>query len=71
MAKDDPRIAPDIGVFASLDPVSIDRASADMVQKACGRDVFKEMHPERDGFRQLKYASQIGLGNLDYELIQV
>jgi uncharacterized Fe-S center protein len=45
MAKDDPRICPDIGILASTDPVSIDKASFDLVIMACGRDIFKELHP--------------------------
>ncbi|MCX5710619.1 MAG: DUF362 domain-containing protein [Candidatus Omnitrophica bacterium] len=71
LAKDDPRVAPDIGILASIDPVSIDKASFDLVNQACSRDIFKELHPERDGTRQLKYAQELGLGNLDYELIEV
>jgi uncharacterized Fe-S center protein len=71
IAKDDPRIAPDIGILASLDPVSIDKASLDLVVKACGKDVFRQVHPDRDGMRQLKYASGLGLGNLEYELIEL
>ena len=69
LAKDDPRISPDIGILASADPVSIDKASFDLVIKACGRDIFKELHPHRDSTRQLRYAQELGLGNLDYELI--
>ena len=69
LAKDDPRVSPDIGIFASRDPVSIDQASFDLVKKACGRDIFKELHPHRDSTRQLRYAWELGLGNLDYELI--
>lgn len=71
LAKDDPRIAPDIGIFASDDPVSIDKACFELINKACGRDIFKEAHPNRDGLKQLQYASEIGLGNLEYELCQV
>lgn len=69
IAKDDPRICPDIGILASSDPVSIDKASYDLVIKSCGKDVFKEVHPKRDSFRQLNYAYKLGIGNLDYELI--
>jgi len=69
LAKDDPRVAPDIGILASLDPVSIDQASLDLVTKACGRDIFKELHPKRDSARQVRYAHELGLGNLDYDLI--
>jgi uncharacterized Fe-S center protein len=71
LAKDDPRIAPDIGVLASNDPVSIDKASFDLINQACGRDIFKELHPQRDGSKQLKYAQELGLGSLDYELIDL
>jgi len=71
LAKDDPRIAPDVGIFASDDPVSIDKASFDMVIKACGKDIFKEAHPHRDGLKQLHYAQKLGLGNLDYELLDL
>ena len=71
LAKDDPRGAPDIGILASTDPVSIDQASFDLVSKACGRDIFKELHPHRESRRQLEYAQKLGLGNLDYELISL
>lgn len=69
-AMDTPRIAPDVGIFASLDPVSIDKASFDLVRKASGRDIFKEAHPDQDGMVQLEYAEEIGLGSMDYELIE-
>jgi len=68
---DNPRIAPDVGIFASLDAVSIDKASLDMVNKVCGKDIFKDAHPDKDGLKQLRYAQEIGLGSLDYDLIEV
>jgi uncharacterized protein len=71
LAKDDPRIVPDIGILASSDPVAIDKAGFDLVNKAAGRDILKELHPKRDGLKQLNYASELGLGHLDYELIEV
>lgn len=71
LAKDDPRIAPDVGIFVSHDPVSIDKASLDLINEAAGRDIFKEVHPLRDGIKQLTYAHEVGLGNLEYELIEV
>lgn len=71
LAKDDPRVASDIGIFASNDPVSIDQACFDLVNAACGTDIFGELHPNRDGRRQLEYAQKLGLGSLDYELIQL
>ena len=71
LAKDDPRIMPDVGIFASNDPVSIDKASYDTCFNSCGKDIFKFVHPDRDGSRQLKYANKLGLGELDYELIEL
>jgi hypothetical protein len=68
---ENPRIAPDVGILASLDPVSIDKASFDLVNKASGKDIFKATHPDQDGLKQLRYAQEIGLGSLDYELILV
>lgn len=68
---DNPRIAPDVGILASLDPVSIDKASFDLVNTACGKDIFKATHPDQDGLIQLKHAQELGLGNLDYELIRL
>ncbi|MFA5363260.1 MAG: DUF362 domain-containing protein [Candidatus Omnitrophota bacterium] len=71
MAKDDPRIVPDIGICISDDPVSLDKACLDLVMEAAGKDIFKEVHPKRDGNIQLKHAAKIGLGNLEYELTMV
>ena len=68
LAKNDPSIAPDTGIFASCDPVAIDKASYDLVLKKAGKDVFAEVHPKRGGFAHLEYAAQLGLGSLDYEL---
>lgn len=68
---ENPRIAPDVGILASLDPVSIDKASFDLVNQTCGADIFKATHPEQDGMKQLQYAQEIGLGSLDYELIEL
>jgi len=68
MAKDDPRIVPDIGILASNDPVAIDRATADLLIKTAGCDKLKEVHPETDWNIQLDYASRAGLGSVEYEL---
>lgn len=71
LAKDDPCICPDVGILASNDPVSIDKASLDLVIKISQNNVFKKHHPNRDGMVQLNYAHKLGLGNLDYELIEI
>lgn len=68
---ENPRIAPDVGILASTDPVAADAASYDLVKKACGKDIFKEMHPGQDGAVQLKHAETLKLGSRRYELIRV
>jgi len=71
LAKDDPRIVPDVGILASRDPVSVDQASLDLVNQAAGKDIFKEAHPLRNGLKQLEHASKLGLGSREYEVVQL
>ncbi len=69
-------MVPDIGVVASKDPLAIDQASFDLVKKEegvdheSGTDKFWEAH-EVDGTEQLKHGEKIGLGERDYELIDI
>lgn len=56
-------IAKDLGVFASTDPVAIDQACLDVLDKSEGRRVFKK------GRYTLEYAEAIGLGSRTYELV--
>ncbi len=65
------RIAPDVGIFASADPVAVDKASLDLVNATCGKEIFKEVHPNQNHLLQLEYAQKIGQGNVDYDLIKV
>jgi uncharacterized protein len=65
--KDKPLIA-DIGITASLDPVSIDQASVDLVNQAAGRDLIKEVWPPIDWSDQLRHAELLGLGERKYSL---
>lgn len=58
-------IAKDLGVFASTDPVAIDQACLDVLDKNEGKTVF------RRGRYTLEYASKIGLGSREYELIEL
>ena len=64
-------IAKDTGLFASLDPVALDKATVDKVIEVQGSDAFKKVHPSTDWRRQLEYAAKIGLGSLEYELIEI
>ena len=80
----DTPIVPDIGILASKDPVAIDAASYDLVNQQTGftdslltshhhqgGDKFKGVHAQTDGYRQLKYAEEIGMGNRAYDLIRI
>ncbi|NQT29228.1 MAG: DUF362 domain-containing protein [Candidatus Saganbacteria bacterium] len=65
-------IVPDIGILASFDPVAIDQACVDLVNKTEGRikgkDKLKTVWPSVDWSTQLKHAEEIGLGTIKYEL---
>lgn len=80
----DAPIVPDIGFLASTDPVAIDQASFDLVNKmiglpesmlACnceeGADKFRGLRSHVDGVIQLSYGEEIGLGSREYELISI
>ena len=81
----DAAIVPNIGIAASFDPVALDKACADMVTKSGANchtalhthnpgelqniDKFKLIHPNADWLAGLKYAEEIGIGSLQYEII--
>ena len=80
----DAPIVPDIGIVASTDPVAIDQASADLVNKATGfegsslktghepgGDKFRGVHPTIDWEVQLEYGEKMGLGRRRYRLEEV
>ncbi|MBN1622135.1 MAG: DUF362 domain-containing protein [Endomicrobiales bacterium] len=67
--KEEPLLA-DIGVLASSDPVALDQASIDMVNKKYRKDFARDMFPEIDWELQLKYAEKIGLGKRQYTLAE-
>lgn len=84
-SENDVPIIPNVGMFASLDPVAIDRACADAANKMPimpgsvldndrnqdESDLFKRMHPETDWRPGLQAAEEIGLGSQSYELIDI
>ncbi len=69
-------LVPDIGVVASVDPVALDQASYDLVNQAEGKnykegeDKFGAVH-DVDSTWQLQHAETLGLGERDYELIDI
>jgi len=86
-AENDAPIIPDVGMFASFDPVALDQACAD----ACNRqpvlpnsqlsdllgrgsgsgDHFADCAPGTDWHAMLAHAEEIGVGTRRYELITV
>jgi len=81
----DMAIVPDIGMAASFDPVALDKACVDLVNKASmnkqsileernyqvGEDKFHYVHPDTDWKVGLRYAEELGLGKQNYDLIIV
>ena len=71
-------------MFASFDPVALDRACADMVNQAPalensalaerlqdGLDHFTSLFPTTDWHIQLEHSEKLGLGTQEYELITI
>jgi uncharacterized Fe-S center protein len=61
----------DIGILASRDPVALDKACLDLIWKAEGNERFVLRVEGRQGFRALEYGEEIGLGKMDYELVDI
>ena len=64
----------DIGILVSLDPVAIDQACLDLVYEAkddSGQAHFLERVESRNGVHTIEAAAELGIGNREYELIEV
>ena len=63
----------DIGILASLDPVSIDQACIDLVMNSNdpGKEHFMERVNSRNGIHTIEKACELGVGSREYELIEV
>ncbi len=77
-------IVPDIGILASTDPVAIDQASVDLINRqqgnvdsklkgnySPGEDKFVGVYPNCNYSVQLRYSEELGLGSRSYELIEL
>ncbi len=62
------KITPDIGILISRDPVALDAASLDLVEKRAGKTLSQIAHDIPYRF-QLDYAEELGFGDRNYELI--
>lgn len=83
-AENDIPIVPDVGMFASFDPVALDMACADAVNKQpviAGSQLDRMPHVHQDHFTDsapstnwkscLEHAEKIGIGSREYELIKI
>ena len=63
----------DLGVFASLDPVALDRACVDMVfdSNDSGKAALIERINSRQGTHILTHAEELGLGSQKYRLVTI
>lgn len=82
--ENDMPIVPNVGLFASFDPVALDMACADAVNAqptipgsmlaehgSSHGDHFTDTHPTTNWRVGLEHAEKLGVGTREYELIQV
>jgi uncharacterized Fe-S center protein len=80
----DAPIVNDIGICASIDPVALDQACADLVNGSQGNqntalasghepggDKFRGVHPEIDWEVQLDHGEKMGIGRRAYNLVRI
>ena len=80
----DAPIVPDIGILCATDPVALDQASVDLVNRSPGLsgtalqsghepggDKFRGVHPAIDWETTLIHGEKIGLGSRRYELVEL
>ncbi len=84
MGYSDTPIVPDVGILASFDPIALDHACLDLVNKQPGNQYFPlktNFGPGEDKFKgvsafsqaelEFSYGEEIGLGQSAYNLIEV
>ena len=85
-SENDMPIVPNVGMFASFDPVALDMACVDAVNaqtplrgsaaddahaKAHVHDHFQRLHPDTNWRSCLEHGEKIGIGTRDYELVKI
>ncbi|RKJ41025.1 DUF362 domain-containing protein [bacterium 1XD42-8] len=83
-SENDVPIVPDVGMFASFDPVALDVACADAVNKQpvmpgsvldescqCHQDHFTNIAPTTNWRAGIEQGVKLGLGSDEYELIEI
>jgi uncharacterized Fe-S center protein len=61
----------DIGIVVSRDPVAVEKATIDLINEHTGNDYFRHIWPKIDYTVQIEHAHEIGLGNIEYDLVQI
>lgn len=63
----------DIGILASLDPIAIDQACIDLVEKSNdpGKEHFMERVNSKNGVHTIEAAAELGFGSREYDLIEI
>jgi uncharacterized Fe-S center protein len=69
IAGDDARIIKDAGIMASRDILAVDKACYDLLTSF--RDIFSRGGRIQAHLHEFEYAREIGLGGLDYSLIEL
>lgn len=65
-------VVDDIGIVASTDPVAVDKAALDLVEKKAGRKLQELIaNEDLNPMHQIRHAENIGLGSSNYELIEI
>ena len=63
----------DIGIAISLDPVALDKACVDLIYNSSdpGKKHLIKRIESRNGIHIINYANKLGIGNIEYELINI
>lgn len=61
----------DIGIFASLDPVALDKACLDLVNAAPDGADLRNRISRQNGTLTVTHAAEIGLGSLEYRIVSI
>ena len=83
-SDNDAPIVPNVGMFASFDPVALDLACADAVNQQpvlagsvlsektmVYHDRFTDTHPQTNWMAAIDHGVKLGMGSRDYELIEI
>jgi uncharacterized Fe-S center protein len=66
-----PKVSKDIGIVAGGDVVAVEKASYDIFLEENERPIQELTYPRVDPLVQVKHAKQLGLGSMEYELVEI